>query len=202
MDYWEGFLLGPLWSDSDYETRRHNGQILGIGLVVWVAIAAIILMPGAQNIAISDASLRFCIVVYAALFFVSPFLSRFYYPCVFPVKIAILLVQLGKLAAGMMVPVNILLKGFTLDFAALQDEAMVFFNEYLGGMIDRFTGTYNGLGMIIGIVAGGLSIFLMGTGIALAALITPRLLLAGMRILQWVYDSVVFRLIFRRVGLS
>ena len=202
MDYWEGFLLGPLWSDSDYETRRHNGQILGIGLVVWAAIAAIVLMPGVQTIAISPTSLRLSIIVYAALFLLSPFMSRFYYSCVFPVKIVILLVLLAKFAAGMMIPVNFLLEGFTLDLVALQDEALIFFNEYLGGMIDRFIGTYNGLGMIIGIVVGGLSIFLMGLGIALVSLIAPRIIFAGMRILQWAYDSVVFRLIFRRVGLS
>ncbi len=199
MDYWEGFLLGPLWSDTDYETRRHSGLILGVGLVVWAAIIAIVLLPGTQSAAISRGSLRFSLVVYLLLTIGSPFISRYYYRCVFPARIAILLVQLAKLTAGMMVPVNILLAGFKLDLAALQAEAMVFFNEYLGGMIDRFTAAYaGGTGMLIGIFVGGLSLLLMGVGIALVCLIAPRFILAGMRLIQWTYDTVLFRLVFHR----
>lgn len=201
MDYWEGFLLGPLWSDTDYENHRHSGQILGIGMVLWIAIIAIVLLPGTQSAAISSQSFRLSLIVCIALTLVSPLISRVYYRCAFPIRIAILLVQLTKITAGMMVPVNLLLAGFKLDLPSLQTQAIEFFNEYLGGMIDRFTGTYKGLGMIIGIVAGGLSIFLMGVGIALAALIVPRLILSGMRIVQWAYDSILFRLIFRKVGL-
>ncbi len=201
MDYWEGFLLGPLWSDTDYETRRHGGLILGVGLVVWAAIIAIVLLPGTQSAAISPGSLRLSLAAYIALTLVSPVISRYYYRCVFPLRIAILLVQLVKIAAGMMVPVNILLAGFKLDLVALQAEAMVFFNEYLGGMIDRFTDVYSGgIGMIIGIVIGGLSLLLMGIGIALVSLIAPRIILAGMRIIQWTYDTVLFRLVFHRFG--
>jgi len=200
LDYWEGFLLGPLWSDTDYENRRHGGLILGIGVVVWAAIAVIVLLPGTQSVWISPASLRMSMLFYVGLTLVSPFLSRIYYRLAFPLRIVALGIQLAKFCAGMMVPVNILLKGFRLDLPSLQDEALVFFNEYLSGIIDRFTGDYGGAGMIIGIGVGGVSIALMGAGIALASLIAPRVILAAMRIIQWIYDSLLFRLVFRRWG--
>ncbi len=202
LDYWEGFLLGPLWSDTDYETKRHGGQILGIGALVWLGIAAIVVMPGAQDFWISPASLRLSMLLFIGLVAVSPFLSRIYYRLAWPLRLIVLGLQLVKLMAGMWIPVNLLLKGFHLDLASLQDQAMVFFNEYLSGIIDRFTGDYGGAGMIIGIIAGGTSIALMGTGIVLAALIAPRLALCVMRASQWVYDSLLFRLLFRRWGFS
>ncbi len=202
LDYWEGFLLGPLWSDTDYENRRHGGLILGIGVLVWAAIAVIVLLPGTQSVWISPASLRMSMLFYVGLTLVSPFLSRIYYRLAFPLRIAALGIQLAKFCAGMMIPVNILLKGFRLDLPSLQDEALVFFNEYLSGIIDRFTGEYGGAGMIIGIGVGGVSIALMGAGIALASLIAPRVILAAMRVIQWIYDSLLFRLVFRRWGFS
>ncbi len=202
MDYWEGFLLGPLWSDTDYETRRHAGLILGIGAIVWAAVFLIVLLPGMQSVFISPVSLRLSIGVFIALTLASPFLCRFFYRCPLPLRIVILAVLLLKIVAGMMVPVNLLLADFHLDIDTLQSDAMLFFNDYLGGMIDKFTDGYGGTGMIIGIVVGGLSILLMGTGIALASLIAPRLILAGMRLLQWAYDSLLFRLVFRRLGFN
>ncbi len=200
MDYWEGFLLGPLWSDTDYETKRHGGQILGIGAVVWLAIVALVLRPEMQSFWISPLALRLSLLLFIALVAVSPFLSRVYYRLAWPLRGAVLCVQFAKLVAGMLVPANLLLKGFHLDLVALQDQAMVFFNEYLSGIIDRFTGDYGGAGMIIGIVAGGASIALMGAGIVLASLIAPRLVLCAMRAVQWIYDSLLFRFLFRRWG--
>jgi hypothetical protein len=170
--------------------------------VVWAAIAVIVLLPGTQSVWISPASLRMSMLFYVGLTLVSPFLSRIYYRLIFPMRIAALGVQLAKFCAGMLVPVNLLLKGFRLDLPSLQDEALLFFNEYLSGIIDRFTGEYGGSGMIIGIAVGGVSIALMGAGIALASLIAPRVILAAMRVVQWLYDSLLFRLVFRRWGFS
>lgn len=202
MDFWEGFLLGPLWSDTDYETRRHAGQLFGIGAVVWFFIALIVLFPDRGGILISPRMLKLAVVTFVSLTLISPFLSRIYFRYTFPVKVLILVVGLFKTMAGMLIPVNILLSGFELDLPSLQDQSMIFLNEYLGDMIDRFTDTYQGLGMIIGIAVGGLSLILMGIGIVIVSLITPRLIVAGEKCIQWVYDSLLFRILFHRVGFS
>ena len=34
MDYLEGFLLGPVWSDTEYETRSHKVFFLFLSLTV------------------------------------------------------------------------------------------------------------------------------------------------------------------------
>ena len=46
MEYWEGFFLGPFWTDSDYKDRRHKTLFIGISLIIFALMVLQILMPG------------------------------------------------------------------------------------------------------------------------------------------------------------
>jgi len=74
MDFLEGYLLGPQWSDTEYETRHHAGFHLLLGLAVALAFGFLLVNP--------DQAARWVwpwqipLLLFSALVLVNPLLCR------------------------------------------------------------------------------------------------------------------------------
>ena len=94
MDYLEGLFLGPLWSDTDYENRRHTGLFLLYGLSVVGVIAYSYLTGGFAGLLAGHQILK--IILLMLLFLASPFMCFRYYRMPTWVKLPVLLAEAAK----------------------------------------------------------------------------------------------------------
>ncbi|MDD4324403.1 MAG: hypothetical protein PHR37_06200, partial [Eubacteriales bacterium] len=78
MDYLEGFFIGPVWSDTDYKSRRHLSSHIILSVLMLLLFVAFVFRPDlAERLVFVSypTSLIFLIV----LILLSPLLSSFYY---------------------------------------------------------------------------------------------------------------------------
>ena len=94
MDYLEGLLLGRLWSDTDYENRKHFGLFVWYGLFV-DAIVLYIYILGRGLLGFGNIG-PIHIAVFVLLFLANPFICFRYYRMPWWGKIMILAVKVFK----------------------------------------------------------------------------------------------------------
>lgn len=195
MDFLEGFLLGPVWSDTEYETRRHTGFYwllgwLSAGLYLWL-----LLYP--------DQSDRWLIIdlvpaVFLAVFFLLalPFANRFYYKVHFAVKIPILAAHIVKLTSLLMIILHIALSLYRIERELLPDQLLEYVNQTIEKATEYFEMLGRVLGMLLGIVSGGLIIVGSLIGLVLIATLVPVIVLVLFKALQRLVDELVHRYVF------
>lgn len=96
MDYLEGALLGPMWSDTDYENRRHRGAGLWLSLLFWALLVYLtLLINKGQATVISSKPVLWGVFLFLCIL-VSPLLSFIYYDHGFGIRLSILIFQAFK----------------------------------------------------------------------------------------------------------
>lgn len=188
MDFLEGYLLGPQWSDTEYETRHHAGFHLLLGLAVALAFGFLLVNP--------DQAARWVwpwqipLLLFSALVLVNPLLCRHYYRHSRPVRALILMLIICKLALAILALFALTLPLVRLDTEHLAASLLAQANESIADMTDRFHALSNASAMIFGIVLGSLLILLRAAlAIAVCVLIPTFFLLAirwFQRLLDWV----------------
>ena len=93
MDFLEGFLMGPVWSDTEYETRRHVGFFWLVGWLFLAIFAFLLLYPEKAPVWLSMPG-YLPYVMFFVLALASPFACRYYYRMNVFVKVAIL--EIGR----------------------------------------------------------------------------------------------------------
>lgn len=196
MDFMEGFLLGPIWSDTEYETRRHAGFYWFIG---WLACALFVLlevfpdktpgwmaMPGFLPV-----------LLFAMLALASPLACRFYYRLNIVFKLGILAVEVVKFGFAFVALFQYVLANVNVDIAALPQATLEYVNQTVAKTTEYFTGLGEGLGMLVGIAAGGLQIVLTFAGGVLIASLIPVIFLLVLRLIQRGIDLLARFTLFR-----
>jgi hypothetical protein len=183
MDFLEGFLLGPIWSDTEYETRHHVGFYWLVG---WATLAVFAFLaiypekaPGWLNM---PDYLPF--VLFFLLALLSPFASRYYYRLNLLVKIGILLLQILKFGFGFIAFLQFWRARFVIDLAAVPQSAMDYVNKTIASSSNYFASLGEGTGMLVGIVSGGLLVVLTFAGGLLLATVLPAIYLLVMQLIQ------------------
>jgi hypothetical protein len=196
LDFLEGFLLGPLWSDTEYENRKHTGFYWFIGLACCSLLIFLFLYPKKAPILL-DTSLTGLIALFCLLTIGSPLISHLYYRMVLPVRLAILLLQGLKLSAGMLVLIRLMLPKIGLNTATIGQDALEIVNKIIGTSTDYFTKLAQGTGMLVGIVIGGLGVVLLLALAIVTSLVLPIVWLAALRVIQRVIDLLAINTIIR-----
>lgn len=93
MDFLEGSLLGPEYSDTLYGERKHRGKFVLVFLQFYILLA--FFLKNSANFSIGIVFFMQLILLLAALF-VSPFLNRVYYELPLMPRFLILFVQVLK----------------------------------------------------------------------------------------------------------
>ena len=196
MDFLEGFLLGPLWSDTEYENRKHTGFFWFIGLATCALMVYLFLYPEKLPILL-DMNLNGLIALFALLTLLSPLISHIYYRMVLPVRMAILAVQATKLFAGMLVLIRLALPRIGIDTDTIAQDALDLINKIIGGSTEYFTKMAQGTGMLVGIVVGGLGVVLALAAVVVLTLVLPIVWLAFLRVIQRGIDLLAIHTIIQ-----
>lgn len=196
LDYLEGLLLGRLWSDTDFENRRHFGLFVLYGLLVDAIVLYIYISgKGLLNFGIIG---PIHIAVFTLLFLANPFICFRYYRMPWWGKILVLAVKIFKSYLIISYTVSLFLPRLSVQIDDLQDFLMTYLNGTLEKYTEKFQASAGSFSTVLGVLAGGVHV--VGTVLlyALAAIIIPSLIYLAIRLVQYVWDWVVNTLIIKR----
>lgn len=196
LDYLEGLLLGRLWSDTDFENRKHFGLFVIYGLLVDAIVLCLYISgKGLLNFGIIG---PIHIAVFTLLFLANPFISFRYYRMPWWGKILVLAVKIYKSYLIVSYTVSLLLPRLSVQVDDLQDFLMTYLNGTLEKYTEKFQASAGSFSTVLGVLAGGVHV--VGTVLlyALAAIIIPGLIYLAIRLVQYVWDWVVNTLIIKR----
>lgn len=199
MDYLEGFLVGPVWSDTDYRTRRHlNAHILLAAFMAAVFVLLVLFPPYYSKLVRVDWPLS--LVLLLALIVLSPFISILYRRLPFYLRPLFLVLYAGKILLLLYVLVQIFLPLVSLE----KESVLVFLYDRMDGHIGTALETIAESGGILvtvaGVVVGGL--WVLGEGLALLALLVliPLLAVFLYKVVQFGLDYLVKGILDRQLA--
>jgi hypothetical protein len=196
MDFLEGFLLGPVWSDTEYETRRHTGFYWFIGWLCCFVFAYLVITPDAAPNWLGMP--RFLpVLLFAVFVMISPLACRYYYKLNILLKWVILAFQALKFGFAYLAFFQYLLPKFSLNLDELPQDLLEYINRTIEKSTDYFTNLGQGIGMLVGIVSGGLMIVLTFAGYLLAATLAPTVYLVILKTIQRGVDLLARATLFR-----
>ena len=196
MDYIEGLFLGKLWSDTDFENRRHLPLFIMYGLFVDALVIFSYwtgkLIPVLSGISILK------IVIFALLFLACPFICFRYYRMPLWGKILVLLEKLYKHVLIVGFTVSLLLPRLTVKSGDLQTFMVDYLNKTLEKYTEKFIESAGTFATIMGVVSGGIHVMVVVFFWAVIAVVIPGALYLAYRLVQSGYDCIIARFIIRK----
>ena len=196
MDYLEGLLLGRLWSDTDFENRRHFGLFILYGLLVDALILyQYILEKGLLGFG-SIGPIH--IAVFILLFIANPFICFRYYRMPIWGKIGILAVKAFKAYLIISYTVSLFLPRLSVKVDDLQDFLITYLNGTLEKYTQKFQASAGSFSTVLGVLAGGVNV--VGTVLlfVIAAVVIPSLIYFLVKLIQFAWDWVINTLVIKR----
>ncbi len=196
MDYLEGLLLGKLWSDTDFENRKHFGLFVLYGILT-EAIVLLSYVTGRLYIGIGRFG-TLQLVLLILLMVASPFICYRYYRMPLWGKILILLEKLFNSYLVLSYTVSRILPRITVGTDDVQTSVIDYLNSTLETYTAKYAGSSGSFSTVIGVLAGGLHV--VGSVIlAVVVLIAlPGLIYLLYRIVQYCWDWLINVLIIKR----
>jgi hypothetical protein len=183
MDFLEGFLLGPVWSDTEYETHRHTGFYWFIGWLGFAAYAYLKIFP--EKIPSWMNMPTYLPITFFLVFSViSPFACRYYYRLNIFLKLCIQLFQILKFGFAFLAFFQFLLPVVQIDPADVPTMVLDYINQTVAKTTNYFEKLGQGVGMLVGIASGGLLIVLTFAGALLVATLLPVIYLIALKLYQ------------------
>lgn len=189
MDYLEGLFLGPLWSDTDYENRRHTGLFLLYGLSVVGLIAYSYFTGGFHSLLAEQQIVK--IILLMLLFLASPFLCFRYYRMPVWVKLPILLAEAGKYFLLTVLMTTWVMPYTNVSLETLQQNMIGFLNKTLETSTERFAASAGTFSTVLGVISGGVYLLFLASAVLILALLIPGTVFLLVRMLQYGYDKLV-----------
>ncbi len=196
MDYLEGLFLGKLWSDTDFENRRHAGLFFLYGFLV-ALLVLLRYFTGVTYLRIGNFGVIETVLL-VLLMLGCPFICFKYYRMPFWGKLLVIGEKIFKSFLIMSFTVSLILPRIKVQSNGLQDFVINYLNGTLEKYTERFSSGAGSFATVMGVMAGGIHVVLVAVLIALAAVIIPGLVYLAFRYVQYAYDWVIDRLIIRR----
>ena len=198
MDYFEGLLLGPQWSDTDYANRKHFFSFFSFGLLVCAVVVLYIFFPDQMSfLLMGDWNIKAGLLIF--LFVASPFLSFRYYRFPIFLKIPILIIQACKLILLVAVAMGYFLPMIHFSFADAQVFLIDFVNKTLENSVRRFSDDSGSFSTILGVIAGGLYFLFLFLVLFSASVLIPGLGMFFFRLIQLGYEKIVARFVLKKI---
>lgn len=193
MDFLEGTLLGPLWSDTDYQTRRHTGFNLFISLMFWLYLfyAFYRINSSGTPFLLADNILNWTFIG-SILFLISPLLCLIYYKSPLIARFAILFTQFAKYLSLYLAFFKWLAPSLEIDFSTTLTSVTVFLNDTVGTAIEYYTERYQTSGLFASTAILGIVAFIVGLVILSLCVCLPFLYFKLLRWLQAVVDDIMW----------
>ena len=196
MDYLEGLFLGKLWSDTDFENRRHVTLFILYGLFI-DAIILYTYFTGKLVPMLSGAGIL-KIAIFIILALAKPFVCFRYYRMPLWGKILVLLENLYMHMLIVGFTVAALLPRLTVQSGDLQTHLVDYLNGTLEKYTEKFVETAGSFSTVFGVVAGGLHVMVIFALCAVAAIVIPGLVYIAYRMVQYGYDWLIAKFIIRK----
>lgn len=192
MEYWEGFFLGPFWTDSDYKDRRHKTLFIGISLIIFALMVLQILMPGKiSKLFVFPIQVNF--ILGFLLLIGLPFLASRYYQLNPVFRILILFAYILQYLFLFLGFIQLFTRNFELDLNSMPDFVLTFFD----GLMVISSNIFNFLGSLgstiasvaFGIIVGGI----VGLFVIFICICLPLIYLISFRQLQRLIDRILYK---------
>lgn len=197
IDYIEGLLLGRIWSDTDFENRKHVSLFILYGLFADVIVLYFYLknkyLLGLGNFK------TYQMVLLVILCLACPFINFRYYRFPWWGKLLVLLEKLYKNFIVLSLIVSTIIPRLTIPTGDIKDYLINYLNYTLEEYTTKYTASAGAFSTVIGVMAGGVHVvayFLFNLFILVAL---PAVLYFAFRMLQYAYDYVVHELLIKRV---
>jgi len=191
VDYMEGLFLGTLWSDTDYENRKHTGLFIVYGMLVCGLIALNYFTGSFSGLLASQRTLK--LVLFLILFLASPFLCFRYYRYSVWIKIPILLVQALKYFLLTVLLTTWVMPFTNISFPKLQTSFLDFVNSTLASATERFAESAGTFSTVLGVITGGIYIVFLAVVFVILAVMIPGTVVLLVRLVQYAYDKLISR---------
>lgn len=191
MDFLEGALLGPLWTDTDYEDRPHRGLRLLLSVLFWLGLSVIMFLINFRALSLNLLFGFPWFPLFLVLVFVSPFLAMVYYQMPVIIRFPILALQAAKHLGFFLAVYKLFLPYLRLNVNEIVAGLMSFSDNTIGRFIEFYTERYETAGMLIGtaiLAILGILFFLI---FLLVFVYLPQLLLLLLRQIQMIWDFTV-----------
>lgn len=158
MDYFEGVLLGTVWSDTDYENRSHKGAALLISALFWVGFTVLLLQFYADTLSPWFQRSSFWLLISLLMIIISPVLSYYYYKCPLLIRFLILFWHAAKYIAAVLLVYSLVVPAISLNFDTLLPDLLEWMDNTVGTFVERNTEVYE----LFGLLVSGLALVLIG----------------------------------------
>lgn len=196
MDYLEGLFLGKLWSDTDFENRRHVTLFILYGLFV-DAMVFFTYWTG-KRIPVLESWGTAQMVIFIALCVLCPFICFRYYRMPLWGKLLVLLEKAYKHVLIIAFTINFCLPYLSVQSGDLQSFLITYLNETLEESTQSYLESSGTFATILGVVSGGIKIVGVVVFWALVSVVLPGLMYLIYRIVQYGFDWVIGRLVIRK----
>lgn len=198
MDYLEGFLIGPVWSDTEYQTRRHVMIHILIAFIIAAVYVLLLFLPRFQPVVLA-LPLLYTAIGFVVLLFLTPFISAFYYRIPAYLRPLLLMLYILKYVFAFLTLLHLVMPLYKPDIGVLTDMIL----ERINLRIELMTGWFSFLGpllsMIAGIILGGLWLVGEGALVVLGLVAVPLLLLAAIKGFRQLMDLLIVNVFFSEV---
>ncbi len=192
MDYLEGFLIGPVWTDTDYETKRHTAIHVLLAFLVAVWYIFLQVFPANQRI-MAIIPWPYSLVIFIVLMLITPIIGCFYYRLSIYARIMVLSTYVIKFLLGAWVLIQATLPLLAIDSSGLQELLFEEINQNIEIAINWFDFMGYLFSMIVGIIIGGLWLVLKLLLFLLLMITIPLAVLILIKLIQHGLDKLVAR---------
>jgi len=196
VDYFEGLFLGKLWSDTDFENRRHVGLFILYGFFVSLVFSYRYLTGRAFYIVGNFNTVQLVFLI--LLFLACPFICFRYYRMPLWGKLLVLLEKICKTVMIVNLTVSLAIPRVRIEAGGLQ----TFLINYLNGTLEKYTEKFSAeagsFATVMGVLMGGIHTVLVFVLILAAALVIPGVVFLIIRLVQFGYDWLIDKLVLKK----
>lgn len=198
MDFLEGFLIGPVWSDTDYRSRRHLNAHTLLATLMAVGFVALTLFPERFDslILLKWPTALFLLIL---LILLSPALSIVYRRLPYYARPLLLLVYAAKYILLFYILVHAFYPKLTFEKESLLELLYARVDDHIGRALERIAVSGGILVTVGGVIAGGLWVIAEGLALIAVLILVPLFSIAALKCLQYGYDRATKALLDKQL---
>lgn len=189
-------MLGKLWSDTDYENRKHFWLFIIYGLLCNCIVLYIYIL-GRTFLGFGLVGMPL-FAAFIILFVASPFINFRYYRMPLWGKILVLAEKIFKSYLVLSYTVSLILPKLTVSVGDLQTFIVDYLNKTLETYTTKYAASSGSFATVTGVLAGGLHVMMVVLINLAVIMVIPGLIYIAFRVAQFVWDWLINTLILKR----
>lgn len=189
-------MLGKLWSDTDYENRKHFWLFVIYGLLCNCIVLYTYIL-GKRLLGFGNVGMPL-FATFIVLFVASPFINFRYYRMPLWGKILVLAEKIFKSYLVLSYTVGLILPKLTVNVGDLQTVIVDYLNKTLETYTTKYAASSGSFATVTGVLAGGMHVMLVVLINIAVIMVIPGLIYIAFRVCQYVWDWLINTLILKR----